>query len=188
MMRTDRRAGGVAIFLRNDLKHKVVMSSSVSSHDNRNVEFLAVELVLRCVRLLVVVVYKPPNVHQLGELYDFITLSIPNYEHIIMMGDFNINMLNSSVRATQNFLNTISTFSLSVLPSAPTHHSPGHPSSLIDLTIVTRDDKVVRYDQIPAPGVSHHDLLFLAYSVKVPKYPPQTVSYRNIKKIDMERF
>ncbi|KAI5756571.1 hypothetical protein M8J77_025980 [Diaphorina citri] len=186
--RTDRRAGGVAIFLRNDLKHKVVMSSSVSSHDNRNVEFLAVELVLRCVRLLVVVVYKPPNVHQLGELYDFITLSIPNYEHIIMMGDFNINMLNSSVRATQNFLNTISTFSLSVLPSAPTHHSPGHPSSLIDLTIVTRDDKVVRYDQIPAPGVSHHDLLFLAYSVKVPKYPAQIVSYRNIKKIDMERF
>ncbi|XP_008483142.1 uncharacterized protein LOC103519831, partial [Diaphorina citri] len=54
--------------------------------------------------------------------------------------------------------------------------------------VIILHDKVVRYDQIPAPGVSHYDLLFLAYSVKVPKYPAQTVSYRNIEKIDMERF
>lgn len=148
---------------------------------------------LRCTKLLVVVVYKPPNVHhdKLSELYDFVTLSIPVYEHIICMGDFNINLLAADSCATRKLSennSSFSSFSLSTLPSSTTHHKPGCLPSLIDLTIVARSDKAVQYDHMPAPGVSFHDLLFLAYSVKVAKYPTQIVTYRSFKNLDLERF
>lgn len=39
--RVERQCGGVAMYIRNDLKHKVVMSSSVSNRVNRPVDQLS---------------------------------------------------------------------------------------------------------------------------------------------------
>ncbi|KAI5727884.1 hypothetical protein M8J77_008146 [Diaphorina citri] len=187
--RLVRRGGGVAMYIRNDLTHKVlVRSTAASSQDDKIIEFMAVELVVRSIKILLTVVYKPPKANQLDELYDLIVSVIPQYEHIILMGDFNINLLDSNSSVATRFAETMTSYNLTVLPSAPTHHSPNHPSSLLDLSIVSRSEKVMMYEQIPAPGVSHHDLLLLSYSVKVPKYPPQMITYRNIKSINMDNF
>ncbi|KAI5728791.1 hypothetical protein M8J77_021191 [Diaphorina citri] len=187
--RLVRRGGGVAMHIRNDLTHKVlVRSTAASSQDDKIIEFMAVELVVRSIKILLTVVYKPPKANQLDELYDLIVSVIPQYEHIILMGDFNINLLDGNSSVATRFAETMTSYNLTVLPSAPTHHSPNHPSSLLDLSIVSRSEKVMMYEQIPAPGVSHHDLLLLSYSVKVPKYPPQMITYRNIKSINMDNF
>ncbi|KAI5750926.1 hypothetical protein M8J77_002520 [Diaphorina citri] len=74
-----------------------------------------------------------------------------------------------------------------MLQTRPTHHSHNsQSSSLIDLMLVLQEHKVTRYGQLPAPGISRHDMLYLAYSVKVPKYPVQFVTYRDIKGIDSD--
>ncbi|KAI5695872.1 hypothetical protein M8J75_004808 [Diaphorina citri] len=92
--RLVRRGGGVTMYIRNDLTHKVlVRSTATSSQDDKIIEFMAVESVVRSINILLTVVYKPPKANQLDELYDLIVSVIPQYEHIILMGDFNINLL-----------------------------------------------------------------------------------------------
>ncbi|KAI5725321.1 hypothetical protein M8J77_013834 [Diaphorina citri] len=184
--REGKRGGGVAAYVRDDLSHEVV-ARSVPSPSNPGPEYMAVQVTLRSVKLLVVVVYKPPDVHNLNGIDEFLSESMPFYEHIIIMGDFNINVLNETSSQTLMLKTLISDLNIKMLQTRPTHHSHNsQSSSLIDLMLVLQEHKVTRYGQLPAPGISRHDMLYLAYSVKVPKYPVQFVTYRDIKGIDSD--
>ncbi|KAI5708477.1 hypothetical protein M8J77_023403 [Diaphorina citri] len=184
--REDKRGGGVAAYVRDDLSHEVV-ARSVPSPSNPGPEYMAVQVTLRSVKLLVVVVYKPPDVHNLNGIEEFLSESMPFYEHIIIMGDFNINVLHETSSQTLMLKTLISDLNIKMLQTRPTHHSHNsQSSSLIDLMLVLQEHKVTRYGQLPAPGISRHDMLYLAYSVKVPKYPVQFVTYRDIKGIDSD--
>ncbi|KAI5739389.1 hypothetical protein M8J77_018706 [Diaphorina citri] len=98
----NKRGGGVAMYVRQDLVHKVVMKSTHSTVtvEESSVELLAVEITVLSVKILVAVVYKPPNVYNMEELENLFISCVPMYEHIVVMGDFNINMLNESSSQT----------------------------------------------------------------------------------------
>ncbi|XP_026683332.1 uncharacterized protein LOC103514603 [Diaphorina citri] len=161
--RVEMRAGGVAMYIRTDLTHNIIARSSTASRDNKTVEFLAVEMIVNCTALLLYVVYKPPDVHSLTELYNSLAIVTPQYEHVILMGDFNTNLLVRSARS-KRLVDNMKSYHLTVLPSGPTHHGENHESSLLDLAIVSKTDRVLHYEQRPAPGISRHYLLSLTYS------------------------
>ncbi|KAI5751709.1 hypothetical protein M8J77_010196 [Diaphorina citri] len=95
-------------------------------------------------------------------------------------------MLNPSALLTSRLTEIVSTYGLSVLPSEPTHHGLNGTSSQIDLTLTVQTERVKLYIQLPVPGISRHDMLCLAYSIKVPKYPVRMIRYRDFRRLDAD--
>ncbi|KAI5739250.1 hypothetical protein M8J77_016864 [Diaphorina citri] len=181
--RVSRRGGGVAMYLRDDLSHKIVSCSSPSP--THCLEYLAVEINLRSIKVLAVVVYRPPEANDLSVLDDFLAHHITLYQHLIVMSDMNVNVLNTTSHLTCRLNEILSTYNVSILPSGPTHHSLHTATSTqIDLTLTVQTERVKLYKQHSAPGISRHDMLCLAYSIKVPKYPVKYVRYRDLGRLN----
>ncbi len=85
------------------------------------------------------------------------------------MGDFNCNLVNTDNNTVRNFVKTFESLNLHILKLNPTHYS-SNSESWIDHVIVSEPDKAIVYGQIPVPGISRHDLLYLSYSMNCPKY------------------
>lgn len=75
---------------------------------------------------------------------------ISRYRHVIVTGDFNIDL--------KTFL--ITTFDwcdMKILPLQPTHHTA---ETWLDIIIITDLTHVAHHGQLSAPGLSKHDLIF----------------------------
>lgn len=158
-----KRGGGVCIYASTDLKLKVLSSSDQDDY----LEFLLLEVTAGTVVMLVGCVYNPPlrsNFDKLNEMLDELS---PQYENVILMGDFNVNQM-LTTRATQALSFALNSRGLTVVNSEPTHFAPNHPASCLDLHIVSDIRKVSMYDQVSIPSISHHDLIVLSYDLPIP--------------------
>ena len=120
--RQSRSGGGVAMYIPISFECQTKTELYMM---NDSLESLFVEIIIPGEKnLLVGVVYRPPN----GDVNEFIeelsnTLSSPlsRNKKIIIMGDFNINLLSyDHDNSVNNFVDTLSTFSLIPLINKPT--------------------------------------------------------------------
>ena len=104
---------------------------------------------------------------------------IPKYDHVLISGDHNVNLLVDN-NASRHVLSMYDNCGLQLLPLNSTHHD-----SLLDLLLTKDIARVLEHGQVPAPGFSHHDLIYLSYSLKSPKFKAKFVTFRNIKNINL---
>lgn len=153
-----RRGGGIIIYYKQHLPCTTVFSTHLLDSSENKTECLAVEFRLGDEKILVVVVYNPPEndcSDFLGEkLADFAT----RYENVLLIGDFNVD-LSRPTRRQAKFESMIESFAMSTIGKEPTfYHKDG--CSLLDLFITNRTDRVLRFNQVGFPGLSQHDLIF----------------------------
>lgn len=88
--RVNRNGGGVALYIKNTLSSKCVLSSS---YIQEQPEYLFLE-VWHSTRqkILLGVVYNPPTSMSLNILESDLDNIMPNYKHVIILCDFDINM------------------------------------------------------------------------------------------------
>jgi hypothetical protein len=87
------------------------------------------------------VVYKAPKLGFISDIEDILLEILPNYDHVVISEDFNINLLENSHRST-NFRNMINSLSLDILPLTATYqYSLLNNHSLLDLLIVNNKEK-----------------------------------------------
>lgn len=101
--RTDRVGGGVAIYLKDYVKARIIKHFS-----DCGIEFLAVEVMSDFDKFLLGVVYCPPNnfsLESVANLDAFLEYFSRLYSNILIEGDWNINLLVSS-----SFTNTFRYF------------------------------------------------------------------------------
>lgn len=180
--RLSRVGGGTAIYVRDDLKSKVIFSSS----EEDGPECLFVEIELQGKKILVSVIYRPPKIKFITELEEMIHNYITAYEHVIIMGDFNCDLLVDTTDS-RNLRYMLQSCNLSVLNSTPTHHSR-HNGTLLDLIITNNPNKVLQYGQCSVPGISAHDLIYLSYSIRCPTRVPKIIKFRDYKSIDTSKL
>lgn len=101
------------------------------------------------------------------------------------MGDFNCDLMAPLTNSAEKFIDTINSYNLQILEFGPTHLSLG-TETWIDHAIVSDTSKVLLYGQFSVSGVSKHDLLFMMYSIKCPKYKHKMIRYRDYKNINCE--
>ncbi|KAJ4444986.1 hypothetical protein ANN_06785 [Periplaneta americana] len=183
--RIGKRGGGVAIYVRSDLPFKIVYQSSneVLEHP----EYLFIEVGASNKKCLLGVVYKPPKSGFLSDLETPLLNLVPHYDHTVILGDFNTNLLNSSNYATVQLKNMFESYNISILPSAATHHTQ-ESETLLDIIATTNPQLALTNGQLPAPGISAHDIIFLEYSLYCPKYKPHITSYRDLKHIEHDKL
>ncbi|KAL1452280.1 hypothetical protein WDU94_006566 [Cyamophila willieti] len=190
LIRNDRlhkKRGGVAIYLRSDFSYSIVAKSD--GYVEGSMEFLILEVIVNNNKLLLAVVYRPPDLSKTSFSSDFQNLLsnyIPVYSDIIIMGDMNCNLLEPS---TSDIMHTLTdSLSLNILPSGPTFHLPSGYISHLDISLTASLDKVKVCGNMGAPGFSHHDLLYIAYDLRCPKTRGTVVTYRDFANLDIEKL
>ncbi|XP_026731845.1 uncharacterized protein LOC113496727 [Trichoplusia ni] len=104
------------------------------------------------------------------------------------MGDFNTDLLSENSLRSRKLLEIIRSSSLHVLPLQATHHIIDGHDTWLDLILSSSPSLVSASGQLPAPGFSHHDLIFLSYSLKPPKPRPRVLHLRSFGRMDVEKL
>ena len=178
--RNGRRAGGCAIYVRNDIQARV-LSMSNDTYVGET-EFLILELKIKFQKLLVATVYRPPG-NKFTNFEDEISKLLPLYEHTLIMGDFNYDLLSSKPEVNE-FREKIDTYNLKAAPLNATHYTKSS-HSLLDIILTTNPNNLLSCGQLEAPGLSRHHLIYASYALLTPKFEPRRVTYRDIKSINV---
>lgn len=194
VVRNDRhakRSGGVVIYIRKGLNYKVVAASEGISS-----EYLFIELVFPDSKILIGAYYKAPKVEELDVFETTMMELTTSYEDIIILGDFNENQYdvvndlpcsycvrNSCTKC--QFSDALEVVGLKSIGSAPTHYPENGRSSLIDLFLTNRPEKVLTFNQI-SHGMSKHDIIFGSYACNKRPLSEKQRFTRNYSRINMD--
>ena len=185
--RLNKACGGVAIYVKDGIKTKVLITSK-QEYCSRP-EFMLLELSLSSTdKLLVGICYRPPKIGHFTDFENALLSLMPCYNRILVMGDMNtdLNMTNRNFDYFQ--LTTIfQCLNMTILPLDPTHHT-NESDTLIDLLIVSDPNEVVQAGQISVPAISRHDLIYCVLSHKIPKPEQKIITYRDFKNFDEAAF
>ena len=184
--RTHKRGGGVALYVKNNYKTKILKTPM----DILVPENIWVEIEVGKRKIVVGVLYKAPNIPYIifSQCIEAFIKIYSNYDDVVLLGDVNIDMLDLDCASTKYFIeNFIEPLSLHQVITKPTRITK-NSRTLIDHAIVTNAKNVSLADCIDAGGISDHHLIFLAYTMKKPKFKPYTITTRNFKRINWDAF
>lgn len=176
-----KRGGGICIFLKNHLSSKVLVKSIPSDPT----EFMLIQTSINSELIMLGCVYNPPGNSSLDTFFSVLADHIPKYQHVILCGDFNINVSRDTA-SSNRFVDTIHSLGLSLVSNEPTHFGPNSPPSCLDLFLTNSTHRVTKYGQISVAEISHHDLIHLTFALPYPRDTACAVSYfRNYRSIDV---
>lgn len=150
LLRRDRKDGygGVAIYLRNNIKYSVI-------HTDPVIEQLWIRVRMGSHKWLAIgVVYNPHRKLYSGfldSLHNCISIVFPTCDDLICLGDFNMDLLDGDSTPASKFYDLCDTFGLTQVVDVPTRVTDTS-SSLLDYIIVS-DKQLIRTVNV-APFVS----------------------------------
>lgn len=152
--RSDRsRGGGTLLYVAQALDYKVLLKSPPQSE----VEYIFVEVKNNLGQILLFgVVYNPPGTDCVDVLMPIFSDFSSRYSKLIVVGDFNVNMLLNHGYSLK-FRDMIESMNISNFSNFPTNFQ-GTSSTLIDLTLTNSRDSVIMHSQIN--GLCSHDLIY----------------------------
>ena len=183
LLRHDRlikRGGGVAIYIRNGLKAKVIRKS----RSNSKTEYLFIEIINKfSEKLCFGVIYNPPNNFLSDSLKSVLSDLSLQSSNLIIAGDFNINVLKNSP-SSNKFLKFISSISLSLCSNEPTNFVIGKTPSQIDYFLVKNKHLIKSCSQFSFGSFTSHDLIFGSYYYNLSSSIDSTKkTFRNFNRI-----
>ncbi|KOB74103.1 reverse transcriptase [Operophtera brumata] len=149
-------------------------------------EHLFLEVQVKGVKALLGVVYAPPGVNYFDTLEQLLDVSRPQYDHVIMLGNFNTCLVRKDTRCNK-LVNIATSYNISILDLDTTIHV-NDINTKLDLILTGDSKRISTYGQFPAPGFSHHDLIFASIKLKSPKQRPRVVMQRNFAAVDYDRL
>lgn len=114
-------------------------------------------------KIAVCVVYNPPANNSIEPLKRVLSDCCAKYNDLIVLGDFNLNLLSHSARVVK-FKSFISSIGLNVTISEPTNYIANKIPSQIDLVFVKKCNDLEICSQLPLGSFTSHDLIFDSYS------------------------
>lgn len=140
--RPNHKGGGLAIFIKNDINYKLIpCENAIEKH----FETTGISVLTKLGKIIAVGIYRSPN----GNLDTFFTqleslLSdlTKNNQKFIIMGDFNIDVLDVNSPTTKYFFNLLNSFGLKWCINAPTRVTPTTETA-IDNVISNIEDVTV---------------------------------------------
>lgn len=175
------RGGGVGFYLRRGVYVRFL------EHPPSSIEQMWISIKLNGLQVVIGTAYRPQWVN-VDTFLDALTESLSSFsafDHIVLLGDFNIDMLKIEDASTKKLKDFSLCMDLCQYVTEPTHFTD-HSETLIDL-IFSRtkvSDVCINY----VPELSNHAFLTCEINVKKPKPHPRCIVYRPLKDIDMDTF
>ncbi|XP_077270664.1 uncharacterized protein LOC143901904 [Temnothorax americanus] len=188
MVRADREGregGGVACYVRESLRARVLASSPPAFANAPEYLILEVRDGTR-EPLLFTSMYRRPKGRNFDEYVDALTGVLHNYKNIVITGDLNCNLLTSSYES--NHLRDVATqLSLHIVESNSTFHTASSDSWL-DVFLVDNLDKVLSFSKSNAPFINGHDLIELTYALGVSSFKSRSLTRRCYRDFEEHSF
>lgn len=178
------RGGGVALFVKNSFKC-IILDVQV-----RELEQLWLSLSVGGTKYAIGVIYKPPcyNVNSfLIEFEDVVNILSSQYNHVIITGDFNINMLQVDRPEVNRFYNILESYDLMQIINKPTHYSQ-KGCTLIDLIICSTSLNIIDSSVSEAPFIADHCLISCSTGNVVSAKEPIFRTFRDFKNFNYSNF
>ncbi|KAJ8889055.1 hypothetical protein PR048_008549 [Dryococelus australis] len=137
--RIDKGGDGVAIYVSDNIKHKI-RSSSPPEYTGKP-EFIIIELTIPPNKVILVVVYRPPKAADLSDFEELLSNLIAGYENCITMGYFNIHLL-SNTNEVNKLLTTLLCMNNTVCLLGTTYHT-----AWIDLIFTSKPKLILTHGQ-----------------------------------------
>ncbi|XP_026313556.1 uncharacterized protein LOC113225456 [Hyposmocoma kahamanoa] len=177
------RGGGVGFYVKRGIHARTLPHPPSPSKAEQM--WLAVNI--ESVRLLVGTAYRP-EWFNVDEFFDALTeslFSFGNYDHVILVGDFNIDCFDSNSTKYKQLTQFLNYTNLSNYVNMPTHFTSSS-ATLIDL--VCSDAPILQVNVDHRPELGGHAIVMTEFKIKRPKINPKLISYRPIKHIDLKLF
>ena len=177
--------GGVAIYAKSTL-HCRRMTFSNETH----VEYICLQLRQHKdgPKMLFIVMYRPPN--STADFFDNLTKFVedvyPQYHEIIVVGDFNIDMLHNKRNRLKTILSDAGFTQIINTATRVTENS----ATLIDHVYTTHPNRIVGII-VPIRGISDHCSVCFVHKyrgIKSGKFSLDEISYRNFKNLNHNEF
>lgn len=188
IVRSDRRnrkkrGGGVAFYLKKNVKYSVITKSEKDSE----IDYLFIKL--KHANLVCGVIYKPPNikVSNLNCIFNTISELSSTEPNILVMGDFNINLKAQESKKCTTFLENLNALSFKLISTSPTCHRT-ESSSILDLFTGNCTKSINNVYQSSLGRISDHDFICVDYKYKHSKSHPEVYWAREYHKIDNDSF
>ena len=186
VQRRDRNqyGGGLLTFIRSDFP-----SSRKQSLESETIETLCYEVYISDRKWLIAWAYKPPSMsnNEFTEHFSrFADRSLIHYEHMLLFGDLNFDMLNSDKSATLNDFCDI--FNLSQLVNGPNCFKKGCIPSLVDVIMTNKKSLCFKSQNGPTGVRDFHNIISTVIKGEVLHKPKTLRYYRSYKKFDIENF
>lgn len=172
------RGSGVGIYIHKSLDFVAIQTASVIEH-------LAIKVSINSKNFVICVVYRNHDVNYntfITELESIISQCLINYEFLIFMGDFNINILNPNDVMTRTYLDSIQDLGFSQLITEPTRGK-----SLLDHVLVS-DTTFVIESGVELCEIADHDLTYAVLDSKKPEKVPQYLNIRDFSNFQVDLF
>lgn len=176
------RGGGVGFYIRQGIYARQIKLSQTT-----DVEQMWLSVTLCGVKLAIGTAYRPPWL-SLDTFIDALTETVSSlsaFDQILLMGDFNVNLLVTNDPSTKKLTTFFQYLNLVQYVTQPTHFTD-HSETLLDLICSTTGVYNLSVDYIP--DLSNHAFITCMLRVKRPKIPPRWICYRPIKDIDLADF
>lgn len=174
------RGGGVAFYVKQGVRARLV------AHPAAHIEQMWLSFTINARSFIIGTAYRP-NWISVDVFLDALTESLThfsNHDYVILLGDFNINMLESNEKSMKlnNFLNYME---LKQVVREPTHFSVQN-ETLIDVVCTNASVREIFVSNIT--GSLGHAMVNVTFSIKRMKIPPKTIIFRPLKNMDIENF
>ena len=188
LLRRDRSfagSGGVCLYVHDSLKAKCIKTwNDVKGRP----EFMMVEIgEVESTKILFCIVYRPPRIGHFDDFADAFADVSHLYTDIIIVGDFNINMLaeNCHTRMIRDFT---ASQGVNLILSNPTHHT-SRSHTWLDLVMVDNHEKITFFGQSGTPFLSGHELISFHYDYFIAVPASNFVFlYRNFKSFNPNNY
>lgn len=174
--------GGVGFYIRKGI------SARICPHPQPTpAEQMWLSMSINGTALIVGTAYRPPW-QDISTFLDALTESVASFvrcDKIILLGDFNIDLLNLNSNKTKLLNQFIQSLNLKQIIGEPTHFTEVS-QSLID--IICTDTKVRRVVVKHTPDLGGHAMLLAEINLKKEKTFPHLITYRPFKNILIDLF
>ena len=162
-------------------------------------EMLFVEVIVGTIKIAIGVIYKSPVIPYtvFAGIHENIAFISSKYEHCVILGDMNIDHLKID-SAPLKFFNSYfaDPFAFTQIIDKPTRIAKTidknkqikTSKTLIDLMLVSNPDNVKTHGVVDAPGISDHCMIFMAYSLRKPKFKPKMITRRDFRNFNEANF
>jgi hypothetical protein len=182
MYRQDKQSnsGGIVVYVSKNIPSTHGPVSMVTDE----IEYVSIELNLEDSKMLILAMYKNPkmNPNKFKNVFEKLCEDVlEKYEHVIIIGDLNFNMLQNNVLSQ-----LCPTFNLTNVINEPTCFKSNN-ATLIDVMLVTKRKKYIKGFSIDTGISDFHNLIGGVLRQHKPTPQKKTIYYRKLSKIDYEK-
>ncbi|CAG5093112.1 Protein of unknown function [Cotesia congregata] len=179
------RGGGVACFVHNSLKSKLLYSSE--SQNINDPEFMIIDIIPPTgSHILLSSIYRRPQGKLLDNFFVKFSKYYQLYKNILIMGDLNCDLLKTE-RPGEHLKSFISESGLYCIPFGPTFHTT-EVDSWLDVIIIDNLDKLNSYVKSTSPFIGGHDYLYCNYKLEQKPTNEKLVTFRDFKNCDHDNL